>query len=373
VASAPAATPQGESSGLASPEVHADRRLTLRLLAPLASRVEVAGDLGHPGDLLSLQKSDAGIWSTTVGPLEPDLYAYRFELDGVSIPDPANPYVKTASGPGIESLVEVPADAPAFYDYRTVPHGDLRRVLYDSKSLGAPRAAWVYTPPDYASAETRYPVLYLLHGLGDVENGWITAGRATEILDNLIADRQAVPMVVVMPLGHARPMLEAGRPEAWQEPPRLIGSARAIENDLIRDLLPVIERTFRVSKRAADRALAGLSMGGLQALTIGLSRLDVFPWIGAMSAAVGIEGENPVDPFQAALADPKLVNSKLKLLWLSCGRSDALLSANQRLADALRAQGVTHIWKPTDGGHSWRVWRRGLHELAPMLFAHGKR
>jgi enterochelin esterase family protein len=353
-----------------SPEVHADRRVTVRLLAPRADTVRLTGEILDGGRPTALTRDSAGVWSITVGPLAPDVYTYAFDVDGVNVPDPLNPYVKTVASAGLATQVEVPGDGPQYYDARPVPHGMVSVVQYDSKALGVPRAAWVYTPPGYAEGRARYPVLYLLHGVGDTEAGWVLTGRANVILDNLIADGKARPMVVVMPLGHARPSIGLGaHPAALSEPMVGLGPdmrSAQIGKDLLEDLLPLVERTFRVARDADGRGIMGLSMGGAQALRIGLANLDTFRWVVALSSA--LVGDDVAGPFAAVLGDAATANRKLKLLHVTIGRDDFLLAGNRTLAEALTKAGVRHTYREEEGAHTWRVWRRNLRDVAPLLF-----
>jgi enterochelin esterase family protein len=191
-------------SALHSPEVHPDRTVTLRFRVPSATQVEVVGEILQGKSSLPMTKGDDGVWSATLGPLPPEIWIYNFKIQGVDVADPSNPAIKPVPpGFAMSSFVEVPGETPAFYDSRPVPHGEVRMVLYESKPMAVTRWLWIYTPPDYDKNSTKYPVLYLLHGNGETQNGWVMNGRANIILDNLIADKKAQPMVVVMPQGHA--------------------------------------------------------------------------------------------------------------------------------------------------------------------------
>lgn len=353
---------------LVSPEIHPDRTVTLRLMAPKATEVTVNGEimLGKPARPLT--KDDSGVWSVTLGPLDPEIYSYSFSVDGATTTDPRNPYTKLGTGPS--SLVEVPGDGPQFYDTRPVAHGDIHIVQYESKTLGAARYLWVYTPPGYERGKTKYPVLYLLHGAGDWEVAWGTVGRTNQIMDNLIADGKAKPMIVVMPyiypaqaigIGPLKPVV----PPAGGAPgtrPNLFGK------DLLDDIIPLVETRYRVSNKADDRAIAGLSMGGGQTLNSGLSNLDTFHWVVALSSAVGMGGGDPAANFQQFLSDVPAANKKLKLLWISCGRQDFLIEGNRKLAEVFKEKGVKLTYRETEGGHWWIVWRRNLNEFAQLLF-----
>ncbi len=350
---------------LVSPEVHADRRVTLRLMAPKATEVTVSGELAQ-GKPQPMTKDEKGLWSATLGPLDPEIYTYMFSIDGASVPDPSNPYMK----PGVRtssSQVEVPADRPQYYDMRPVAHGTLHVNTYESKSLGFTRSVYVYTPPGYENGRDRYAVLYLLHGAGDTESGWVTVGRANAILDNLIADGKAKPLVVVMPFGHTQPSVGLG-PMAPANPDRNL-----FAKDLLDDVMPLVERLYRISNQPDQRAIAGLSMGGGQALNIGLTRLDLFHWIGAFSSAIGLAGSQPEKVFAELLEDAAAANKKIRLLWIACGEQDRLFESNQRFSELLTKHGIKHTFAATDGAHQWKLWRRYLHELTPLLFASEER
>jgi enterochelin esterase-like enzyme len=354
-----------------SPEVHGDRTITVRVLAPKADSVRLTGEILNGGRSPVFTRDSAGVWSATVGPLPPDIYTYAFNVDGVNVPDPQNPYIKTVAASGHATQVEVPGDGPQYYDARPVPHGMVSIFQYESAALNTARTAWVYTPPGYRSdSKPPYPVLYLLHGVGDTENGWVLTGRANQILDNLIAEGRARPMVVVMPLGHPRQSVGIAALNTGPSDPMagLGPDMRAMEfgDDLIRDLMPRIEKNFHVSTRADDRGIMGLSMGGAQTLRIGLTNQDIFHWIVGLSSA--LVGDSVAAPFAKALADSAKTNRKLKLLYLTIGKDDGLAAGNRVFDAALTKAGVKHTYREGEGAHTWRVWRRNLYDIAPLLF-----
>jgi enterochelin esterase family protein len=268
--------------------------------------------------------------------------------------------------------VEVPGDGPQYYDARPVPHGLVSMLQYDSKAVGAPRRALVYTPPGYATGQGTYPMAVLMHGIGETEVDWVMAGRANQILDNLIAEGRARPMVVVMPLGHARASVGLGPVPTMKpgEPMRGDPFAYAtIERDLLEDLLPAVEREFRVSRVPDDRAIMGLSLGGSQAVRIGLNRLDRFRWIAGFSAAF-VEAD-PATGFTRVLADVADVagtNRQVRMLRLMIGDGDWLLAGNRTFAERLAKAGVRHELVVEPGRHEWRLWRKHLHDILPLLF-----
>ncbi len=356
------------ATALRSPEVNPDRTVTLRFRAPEAAKVELVGEIMQGQGPRAMTKDENGIWTTTVGPLPPEIWIYNFRVQGVDVVDPSNPAIKpTPPGQTMSSFVEVPGDQPAFYDSRPVPHGEVRMLLYESKAMGVTRWLWVYTPPDYDGNAAKYPVLYLLHGNGEAQNGWVMNGRANIILDNLIADRKAQPMIVVMPQGHA---LQGANVGPLVRIPGETGMfSERFPKDLLEDVIPLVERKFRVYADADHRAIAGLSMGGGQALSIGLDRTDVFHWVLGFSAAVGGQFLNVEQAFQKALADPGAANRALRLVWISCGKQDFLYQSNRQFAETLKAKGLNVTYKETEGSHVWSVWRNNLNETAAMLFA----
>ena len=292
----------------------------------------------------------------------------NFRVQGVSVVDPSNPSIKpTPPGQVLSNFVEVPGDQPGFYDARPVPHGEVRMKLYDSKVMGVTRWLWIYTPPDYDKSSAKYPVLYLLHGNGENQEGWVVNGRANLILDNLIAHRKAQPMIVVMPQGHA---LQAAGVAPLAIVPNETGMfSDKFPPDLLDEIIPLVGKTFRVYNDADHRGIAGLSMGGGQASRIGLENPDVFHWVLGFSAAIGGQFGETDQLLQKVVADPAAMNRKLHLLWISVGRQDFLYQADKQFAEALKAKGVNVTYKETEGGHFWNIWRNNLHEAAPTLFA----
>ncbi|MCU1236103.1 MAG: putative esterase, partial [Candidatus Solibacter sp.] len=308
---------------------------------------------------LALLKAEDGVLFITLGPMNPAIYSYNFRVNGVSVLDPVNPMIKRGERSS-ESMFEVPGEMPAAYDMQAVPHGTVHENWYQSKSLNAWRRIDVYTPPGYETAKTTYPVLYLLHGSGDTENGWVSIGRANLILDNLIAAGKAKPMIVVMPYGRARQDVYLGPAAAQQT------DAKAFENDLLQDVLPFAEKLYRISAKPAERAIAGLSMGGGQSLSVGLHHLDIFHSIGAFSAALRTQAIE--EQYKEILADPAGTNKNLKLFYIACGKTDTLFEPAQAFDKTLTAKGIRHTFVPSEEGHVWRNWRNYLTDFAPQLF-----
>jgi enterochelin esterase family protein len=347
--SAAAQTPRRET--VKSPEVSSGGQVTFRIFAPKASEVTLTADWLGSAPPPKLAKDERGVWSVTLGPLEPSIYIYSFTVDGVDIPDPVNPRMKLRARTSA-SLLEVP-DESAFWEPHDVPHGAVQINWEKSKAIhGETRAIWIYTPPDYAKTTRRYPVLYLLHGSNDTAAGWTTAGNANFVLDNLLAASKAVPMIVVMPFGHATPFGEPGNDALFEE-------------YLLQDVIPTVETRYRVAPGRQNRAIAGLSMGGGQSLRIGLGRLDLFSAVASFSGAVPGDFETR---FAGLLKDAKGTNERLKTLWIGCGRQDSLFGRSSALSELLTKYQVKHVFYPTEGVHNYTVWRKYLAEYAPLLF-----
>lgn len=383
VAAAPVIVSAQAGPPVVSPEISADRRVTLRYRAPNAKSVVAAGELDgkpHP-----LTRDENGIWSVTIGPLAPDIYTYSFNVDGVTSLDPLNANTKYGYGRfGAVSVVEVPGDGPQFYDVKPVPHGEVRIRPYISKTLGVSRTVWVYTPPNYDKG-SNFPVLYLLHGAGDIESGWTMIGRANNIIDNAIAEGKAKPMVVVMPLGHAIQSYWTGPAKQAPDPVAKAMAGASLEviintmmggdgngglspvtKDIVDDVMPMIESSYKVSKRPDDRAIAGLSMGGGHSINISFSRPELFRYVALMSPAAG----GGVAKMYPRVADqPDILNKQFKLFWVGVGKDDTLTGPGDKaFVDALTTLGIKHTFRLTEGRHEWTVWRNYLHEIAPLLF-----
>ena len=348
-----------------SPEVHDDRRVTFRLRAPKAQEVKVAGPelraaLGGPSK--ALEKDDKGLWSVTVGPVDPGIYDYAFEVDGLRITDPSSPHV-IGNRRGSRGFLEVsgPKGSPRHDEWRDVPHGTVTAHWYASAVAGgARRRVHVYAPPGYAKEKDRtYPVLYLLHGSGDDDSHWTQLGQAHVIADNLIADGKAAPMLIVMTDGHVSvPPKEGEEAEA-----RRARAAGAFERDLLDHVVPLVESEYRANAARDARAIVGLSMGGGQSLGTGLRNVDRFAWVGGFSASTrGWEKGVP------GMADAAKVNADLRLLWIAIGKEDFLLEPNRKFDAWLKEAGIKHSYRETEGLHAWGVWRRYLAEFLPLLF-----
>ena len=340
-----------------SPEVHTDGTVTLRLRAPNAQKV----DLVLEGAVTAMQQGADGLWTATTPVLAPEIYAYRFEVDGTPTLDPRNVDVRD-NLLTLWSNLTVPGTPPEPWEVQSIPHGIVEHHFYTSQVvLGLPNNQsdyYVYTPPGYnPKSRESYPVLYLLHGYSDAADGWTQVGKANFILDSLIASGKAKPMIVVMTLGYGNmAVLKPGRtPELSEQNYDLYQKA------LVTEVIPQIEANYHVSKKREDRAIAGLSMGGHESLFTGLSHPELFAWIGTFSAGLNAKAISELPQTNAQKAN-------LRLLWMACGVDDALLKPNQTVIAALKAEGLPVTAIETPGHHQWPVWRDNLIHFAPLLF-----
>ena len=342
---------------LVSPDVKNDRTVTFRLKAPKAQEVFFYGDWMPVNTKQPMAKDATGVWTITLGPLEPSIYIYNFVVDDVTMADPINPRMKLRSRTSA-SLLEVPAATPAIWQTRDVPHGAVEINWQKSSVLGDTRAIWIYTPPGYdKQTSKKFPVLYLLHGSNDTAAGWVTAGNANFVIDNLIAEKKAVPMVVVMPYTHAVPFGAARELQAK--------NTTLFDEYLIKDLAPFVEAKYRIAAGSKNHAVAGLSMGGGHSLFIGLSHLGMFDAVAVFSSAPGPDFETR---FAKVLNDPAGTNKKLKLFWIGCGKQDTVFDRATKLSATLKTHGINHTFRATEGAHTYTVWRAYLAEFAPLLF-----
>jgi enterochelin esterase-like enzyme/acetyl esterase/lipase len=355
---------------LKSTEVAADHKVTFRIYAPKAGEVAVSGDFGRGG---TMTKDDQGVWSTTVGPLTPDFYSYVFNVDGVRTVDPKNPMIKQGVT-SLESMFLVPGDEADFESTKDVPHGEIRASWYRSGTLDSVRRMHVYTPPGYEGVSERYPVLYLLHGGGDEDSGWSTIGRAGFILDNLLTAKKAVPMLVVMPNGSLPrpanlPRFTPGSPPSPELRAAMEASQNRFTDELLKEVVPFVEKTYRVKPGRENRAIAGLSMGGGQTLRVVSTHPDQFAYVAVWSA--GLLGGNADDwekRNEAFLGASEKVNGAVKVFSISVGDQDFTLAGSKALAGLLEKHGIRHEVHISGGGHTWINWRHYLNELAPRLF-----
>jgi enterochelin esterase family protein len=343
-----------------STEVHPDHTITFHYKDAGATKVMlVIRDLPKP---IAMEKDAGGVWTVTTQPLPPAIYNYYFDADGQWRLDPANPHV-AIKWQNVTNLLTVPGESAQLWDPADVPHGELHHHFYTSKVVlnlpGNEDDYYVYTPPGYdPKAKTPYPVLYLLHGFNEAAYSWTAVGKANNILDNLLAQGKIKPMVVVMPLGYG----DLNYVRTPRNPAVTAEHTKRFQQALLTEVLPQVEATYHVARDREHRAIAGLSMGGQESLTIGLTNTDKFAYvIGLSSAAQGI----PTNPALANL-NPKAAN--LRLLWVSCGTEDSLSEPNHKLADWLKSKGMTVDYVQTPGVHSWIVWQDNLIHFAPLLF-----
>jgi enterochelin esterase family protein len=364
--------------GAEYPRVDETGRVEIRVKAPDAVKVRLNFWSGPKVDMV---KQPDGFWSYTTAPLVPGFHYYVLNIDGVDANDPGT-HAYFGGGRPV-SAVEIPEPGSTYYSPQNVPHGQVREVWYNSKVTGTWRHALVYLPPDYdAQTNARYPVLYLQHGGGEDETGWIRQANANFILDNLIAAKSCKPMIVVMAYGYAR--------RAGQAPPDLTGKpvgspemlkamqdmAAAFEDDMTQVLIPYIDSTFRTLSDRDHRAMAGLSMGGMQTFQITLNHLDLFSYIGGFSGAGGmlVLGDRKLDPktdYNGVFADPTAFAKKVHLLWMGVGTNEPerMRAGLQRLHNSLQEANIQHVFYESPGtDHEWQTWRRDLKDFVPRLF-----
>lgn len=374
---------QAQPPAFTSPEILPDKRIALRLYAPDAATVTLrGGDIPAPARAdLKFTKAANGVWEAITGAVEPGAYRYVFVVNGVGVIDPRNTAI-SESNTTTWSVATVPGSD--LMDTRAVPHGAVASVYYQSTALGRTRRLHVYTPPGYELGKDKYPVFYLLHGAGDCDDSWTSVGRANFILDNLIASGKAKPMIVVMPAGHTNAGGGGGRGAATPgaAPPR-----DEFVDDFVKDVMPYVEKNYRVVADRAHRAIAGLSMGGGQTLNIGIPHLDKFAYIGVYSsgllggggrgrgAAPAPGGGPPPPPFGAAWEQQNLASldnaaakKGLKMLWFATGVEDGLMPTTKSTVELFKKHGFAPTMKESPGGHTWLNWRAYLIEFVPQLF-----
>ena len=343
-----------------SPEVHPDHSVTFRFRDPNAKAVSLSREGARA---VPMEKDESGIWSVTTDSLEPDFYGYTFQADGVGLLDPGNSLIKP-NLLGMNSMVHVPGPASLPWELNDVPHGEIHHHFYKSAIVGDNRDYYVYTPPGYEDdAKQQYPVFYLFHGYSDDASGWTAVGRANVILDNLIAQGKAKPMLLVMPLGYGAPEIVARNGGSLRDPGLRDRNYTRFRDALFQEVMPQVEKQYRVQADRNSRAIAGLSMGGAESLFIGLNAPDRFAWIGAFSAG----GSSPDYEKAFPKVDEKL-NDQFKLLWIACGTEDGLMPGNRKFREWLKGKGVKVTEIETPGMHTWMVWRRNLATFAPLLF-----
>jgi enterochelin esterase-like enzyme len=377
-----------------SPEVNADHTITFRLPAPNARKVRVYTDMPKLGDTpvngsagFDMTQDANGVWSFTTPKLAPSYYQYWFEVDGLTMPDPQNTFVRPASGV-YKSVVALPGKEAEFMMFRDVPHGNLIEHHYLNRLTRIARRVVVYTPPDYHTSNKKYPVVYLLHGANDYERGWTQTGMANLIMDNLIAEKKAVPAIIVMPFGHEKTGAAGRQPDilALQQalgytppPPAARGavpqgagpgvpgfgrgvspSGWSMEKEMLDYVIPYVEQEFRVIKNKDHRAIMGYSMGGGHATSIGFGHPELFATVGAFS---GFGSTNLL------IADPAKTNKNYRLIFIGSGTEDRAVNGGRTMHDALTKAGVKHVWSEDAGyGHDYQIWRQYFFRLMQQTF-----
>jgi enterochelin esterase family protein len=346
-----------------STEIHPDRTATFRYRDNTATKVLL--NLEGVATPIPMTKDATGVWSVKTGPLAPQIYGYSYEVDGQPRLDLTNVRV-TPNLVDLANLLTVPGETPQLWDATNVPHGTLHHHYYTTATvLGLANHQsnyFVYTPPGYdPKAKTPYPVLFLLHGWSDDASGWSAVGQANFIFDNLLAQGKIKPMVVVMPLGYGD-MSFLDSSNVWQEPSTIDHNTNLFSKALLTEVMPQVEAEYNVSRKREDRAIAGLSMGGLEALTLGLNNTGRFAWVGGFSSAVNkLSFNGPL-----ATLDPK--KADLRILWIASGTEDDLIEPNRRLVAFLKSKNMPVTQIETPGMHTWMVWRDNLIHFVPQLF-----
>ena len=367
------------SAPVVSPEIHGNNTVTFRFKAPKAVRVQLTGDFlpvqknakfEAPG-IVDLKEGQEGVWEyTTPEPLKPELYSYSFIVDGLRMNDPANVYlIRDVST--LTNVFIIGGDRADFYKVNPVPHGTVSRVWYDSPALGLERRMTVYTPAGYETGGKRYPVLYLLHGMGGDEEAWISLGRTAQILDNLIAQGKAKPMIVVMPNGNASQEAAPGESSRGMVPPtmQLPKTMEGSYEQAFPEIVKFIDKNYRTIKSKSGRAIAGLSMGGFHSLHISKQYPDMFNYVGLFSAAIMPNKEVSSPIYENMEGKLKVQFDKNPALyWIAIGKTDFLYKANEEYRKLLDKKGYKYTYYESDEGHIWRNWRIYLTEFVPMLF-----
>jgi enterochelin esterase-like enzyme len=367
------------SAPVVSPEIHGNNTVTFRFKAPKAVRVQLTGDFlpvqknakfEAPG-IVDLKEGQEGVWEyTTPEPLKPELYSYSFIVDGLRVNDPSNVYlIRDVST--LTNVFIIGGDRADFYKVNPMPHGTVSRVWYDSPALGLKRRMTVYTPAGYETGGKRYPVLYLLHGMGGDEEAWISLGRTAQILDNLIAQGKAKPMIVVMPNGNASQEAAPGESSRGMVPPtmQLPKTMEGSYEQAFPEIVKFIDKNYRTVKSKSGRAIAGLSMGGFHSLHISKQYPDMFNYVGLFSAAIMPNKEVSSPIYENMEGKLKVQFDKNPALyWIAIGKTDFLYKANEEYRKLLDKKGYKYTYYESDEGHIWKNWRIYLTEFVPMLF-----
>ena len=357
-------------SKLISPEIHENKTVTFRIKAPKAVKVQVLGDFLSKG-VADLVENKEGVWEyTTPEPLAPELYSYAFVVDGLKVNDPNNVYM-IRDVATVNNIFIVGGERADLYKVNNVPHGSVAKVWYHSPSLGIDRRMTVYTPAGYETSGKRYPVFYLLHGMGGDENAWSELGRAAQILDNLIAQGKAEPMIVVMTNGNADLEAAPGESSLGYMPPttRLGKTMEGSFETHFPEVVKFIDKNYRTKTNKKNRAIAGLSMGGFHSLHISKQYPDMFDYVGLFSAAI-MPGKNATSPIYKDMEGKLKLQfaKKPALYWIAIGKTDFLYKANKEYRKLLDEKGYPYEYFENEDGHIWRNWRIYLTEFTPRLF-----
>ena len=371
-----------QNRDIVSPEIRDDHSVTFRFAAPQADSVFVTGDflptvkvqtpfgeMDGPGRAL-MAKDSVGIWSYTSEVLAPELYGYSFIVDGLTVRDPNSPFLNRDVA-SVTNIFIIPGGHADLYRVRDIPHGTVSYRWYDSKGLGMDRRITIYTPPGYENSKEKYPVLYLLHGAGGDEEAWMTLGRTSQIMDNLIAEGKAKPMIVVMPNANVMQDAAPGQGKDGFYKPQFMapGTMSGKYEENFMEIVNFVESNYRVKADKANRAIAGLSMGGFHTMHISRYHPETFDYMGLFSAAI-----MPREEATSAVYDDidgtlrTQMENGFKLYWIAIGKTDFLYQANQDYRKKLDAMGMPYEYVESEGGHIWRNWRVYLSDFVPMLF-----
>ena len=378
---------------VSSPVVDSDNKVTFKIYAPKADSVTVRGDFGDPAQMT---KDEQGVWSVTVGPIQPEMYGYSFNVDGIILLDPSNP-LNNHSSMMNQNILIVPGEGSDLYVVKDVPHGTVSKVWYDSPVLDMRRRMVVYTPPGYETSRDKYPVFYVIHGGGGDEENWLYMGRVPQIFDNLIAEGKIKPMIVVMPNGNASQAAAPDAAPASQRSNREFPSPKAvpgapgaggfagigpvyseetlseIAEEYVKSIGAFIDKNYRVLPGPQNRAITGLSMGGGHAFFTGIKYLGYYGWVGEFSSSLfgGLNNTGFTYDLDTAISgafkNPANINKKLNLLYISCGREDSRITATKGMREALGSRGIEVVYTDWPGTHEWKVWRRALADMAMRI------
>jgi enterochelin esterase family protein len=356
-----------------SPEISSDKKVTFRVYAPYAKSVRISGDWLPPEGFMpgttDMTRNEKGVWTYTTGVLPPELYSYSFLVDSFRVADPSYPFL-VRDVATMANIFIVGGPQADLYKVNKVQHGSVTRRWYSSPGIGSERRITIYTPPGYETSKEKYPVIYLLHGAGGDEEAWITLGITAQILDNLIASGKVKPMIVVMPNGNVSQDAAPGEDSKGFYKPQFMspGTMNGKYEETFTDIIKFVESSYRVKADKANRAIAGLSMGGFHTLHISRYHPNTFDYMGLFSAAI-MPRDTTTKIYQGI--DATLARQKAngyKLYWIACGKDDFLYKFNADYRDKLDKMGMKYVYRESEGGHTWRNWRVYLSEFTPLLF-----